>query len=234
MINITYIHHSGFAVETDKNVLIFDYYTENGKIEPINLDDFNGKDIFFFVSHSHADHFDKAIFDFKGKNIYYIISDDVKLNNVDNETTLIVKPHEKYNFKNLKIETLLSNDMGVAFLVEVDEKTIYHSGDLNWWHWNGEPYEWNKSMGIAYKNEIELIKNRNIDVAFVPVDPRLEENYILAIDYIMKNTNIKYVLPMHFWGDFSVYDKVCSDEKSENYRDKLVKINHTNEKFNLK
>ena len=121
--------------------------------------------------------------------------------------------------------------MGVAFVIEADGKTIYHSGDLNWWHWNGEPDDWNKSMGDIYKSELALLKNRNIDVAFVPVDPRLEENYILAIDYIMKNINIKKVLPMHFWGDFNIYEKIYNNEKSKEYRDKIIKINHTNETF---
>lgn len=230
MINLTYIHHSGFIAETENNVLIFDYYTEGGKISSLNTEKFNGKNIFFFVSHSHGDHFDKRIFKYRNKNVKYILSDDIENEYADNDV-IFVKPHCTYEVENIKIETLLSNDMGVAFVIEADGKTIYHSGDLNWWHWNGEPDDWNKSMGDIYKSELALLKNKNIDVAFVPVDPRLEENYILAIDYIMKNINIKKVLPMHFWGDFNIYEKIYNNEKSKEYRDKIIKINHTNETF---
>ena len=28
---ITYLHHSGFSVETETKVLLFDYYTEGGR-----------------------------------------------------------------------------------------------------------------------------------------------------------------------------------------------------------
>lgn len=232
MINVTYIHHSGFAVETDKNVLIFDYYTEGGKIPSLDIEKFNNKNIYFFVSHSHGDHFDKKIFDYRNNNVKFILSDDVDKKYISDDV-IMVTPHCKYNIDDISIETLLSNDMGVAFIVNCDNKTIYHSGDLNWWHWNGEPDNWNKSMGEIYKNEVSLLTGKHIDVAFVPVDPRLEENYILAIDYIMKNVDIDYVLPMHFWGDFNVYDRLISDEKSNSYRDKIIKISHTMENFKI-
>ena len=48
---ITYIEHSGVAVETDKKILVFDYY--KGQMPEFD----NNKSIFCFASHVHEDHF---------------------------------------------------------------------------------------------------------------------------------------------------------------------------------
>ena len=53
---ITYIGHSGFAVETEKAALIFDYYT--GDIPAFDPD----VPLYVFVSHRHRDHFNPDIF----------------------------------------------------------------------------------------------------------------------------------------------------------------------------
>ena len=46
---ITYLYHSGFAVELDSHVLVFDYY--RGKLPEWE----NDKTILFFASHKHPD-----------------------------------------------------------------------------------------------------------------------------------------------------------------------------------
>ena len=51
----------------------------------------------------------------------------------------------------VQVETLKSNDEGVAFLVTAEGRTIYHAGDLNWWYWNGEPEDDNEFMVRFYK-----------------------------------------------------------------------------------
>ena len=48
---VTYLYHSGFAVELEKHIFVFDYM--KGK-----LPDWDGrKEIIFFASHKHPDHF---------------------------------------------------------------------------------------------------------------------------------------------------------------------------------
>ena len=59
---ITYLDHSGFAVEYKKYVLIFDWY--KGKLPEFDSE----KEIYVFSSHSHYDHFDRKIFELE--NIY--------------------------------------------------------------------------------------------------------------------------------------------------------------------
>jgi len=119
-------------------------------------------------------------------------------------------------------------------LVKVDNKVIYHAGDLNWWHWNGESDKFNKGIAGMYKKEIDKMKDTVIDVAFVPVDPRLEENYILGLDYIMKTIKVKKAFPMHFWKKYDIYNTLQKDERSVNYRNCVVSIQHMNELFVIK
>ena len=224
---VTYFHHSGFMVETKQHCMIFDYYTQNGKYDFLDIAKYRHKKIFVFVSHFHQDHYDRKIFEWQAvvPEIQYILSDDVTpprfVQNVHK-----VHFDKKYGIDSISIETFHSTDEGVAFLVNVDNKMIYHVGDLNWWHWKGESEQFNKTIAGMYQKEINKMKNKVIDVAFLPVDPRLEENDILALDYMLKIVKVKQVFPMHFWEKYSIYEDIPNQ-----YREIVVPIHHTNELF---
>ncbi len=224
---VTYFHHSGFMVETKQHCMIFDYYTQNGKYDFLDIAKYRHKKIFVFVSHFHQDHYDRKIFEWQAvvPEIQYILSDDVTpprfVQNVHK-----VHFDKKYGIDSISIETFHSTDEGVAFLVNVDNKMIYHAGDLNWWHWKGESEQFNKTIAGMYQKEINKMKNKVIDVAFLPVDPRLEENDILALDYMLKIVKVKQVFPMHFWEKYSIYEDIPNQ-----YREIVVPIHHTNELF---
>ncbi len=224
---VTYFHHSGFMVETKQHCMTFDYYTQNGKYDFLDIAKYRHKKIFVFVSHFHQDHYDRKIFEWQAvvPEIQYILSDDVTpprfVQNVHK-----VHFDKKYGIDSISIETFHSTDEGVAFLVNVDNKVIYHAGDLNWWHWKGESEQFNKTIAGMYQKEINKMKNKVIDVAFLPVDPRLEENDILALDYMLKIVKVKQVFPMHFWEKYSIYEDIPNQ-----YREIVVPIHHTNELF---
>ena len=224
---VTYFHHSGFMVETKQHCMIFDYYTQNGKYDFLDIAKYRHKKIFVFVSHFHQDHYDRKIFEWQAvvPEIQYILSDDVTpprfVQNVHK-----VHFDKKYGIDSISIETFHSTDEGVAFLVNVDNKVIYHAGDLNWWHWKGESEQFNKTIAGMYQKEINKMKNKVIYVAFLPVDPRLEENDILALDYMLKIVKVKQVFPMHFWEKYSIYEDIPNQ-----YREIVVPIHHTNELF---
>ena len=57
---------------------------------------------------------------------------------------------------------------------------IYHAGDLNWWHWEGEPKSYNEQMRADYQKAIGELPDQPIDVAFVPADLRLGEAVCLG------------------------------------------------------
>lgn len=54
--NVTYIFHSGFLIETDECYYIFDYW--KGSLPALDT----SKPVFVFASHSHADHYNPEIF----------------------------------------------------------------------------------------------------------------------------------------------------------------------------
>lgn len=64
---VTYIYNSGFLVELDKHILLFDYY--QGTIPPLN----QNKPLYVFVSHFHHDHYNPAIYQINHPKITYII-----------------------------------------------------------------------------------------------------------------------------------------------------------------
>ena len=186
---VTYLKHSGFMVESRNYIYLFDYI--GGNIDKAIKSD---KKIYVMVSHVHDDHFSKIIFDIatKHNNVTYVLSYDVvkkiKKNAILSKMTeqlniIRVQAHEKYKIDDIVVETLKSTDEGVAFIVSEKDGTIYHAGDLNWWHWEGEPKSWNRNMEVNFKREIDSMKGRKIDIAFVPLDPRQEEAYYMGLFY---------------------------------------------------
>lgn len=75
MTKITYIGHSGFLAETEKHLLLFDYY--QGVLPDLSEE----KPLYIFVSHRHEDHFNPEIFKLagEGRQITYVLSFDIKL-----------------------------------------------------------------------------------------------------------------------------------------------------------
>ncbi len=236
---VTYLYHSGFAVELEKHIFVFDYM--KGK-----LPDWDGrKEIIFFASHKQPDHFVMDIFQWFGKyeNLRYVLGSDIKLsdkylecNGVDPCVKTVITNAGKnrtLELGDVKIETLRSTDEGVAFIVCTEGKTIYHAGDLNWWHWEGEADSWNTQMEKDYKKEISLIDGRHFDVAFVPLDPRLEWAYGLGMQEFLEHTDTDHVFPMHMWDDYRIIDKYKKSDKGRQYADKVMEISRPGQEYAL-
>lgn len=128
------------------------------------------------------------------------------------------------------IQTLLSTDAGVAFVVKVENKQIYHAGDLHWWHWIGEPEADNKYQAGTFKKEISKIKDIHFDLMMIPLDPRLEESSWWGMEHILKNIKTKYVLPMHFTDNPKMMLKYLNHEPLKQYNN-ILKINNEGEIF---
>lgn len=221
MMKITYIDHSGFFLEMEDACFLFDYYKGTiPKADP-------KKKLFIFASHVHHDHFNKDIFRLRDRaaSVYYILSDDIRTK--EKEQVYRIGPEAQTEIDGCFIQALRSTDEGVAFFLQYAGKTIYHAGDLNWWHWNEEGDAYNAQMSRDYRQEIDRIKGQKIDVAFVPVDPRLEQAYCWGIDYFMRQTDTKLVFPMHFWEDYSVPVRLREEACTEGYRERIVLIRKT-------
>jgi len=205
-LKVWYLFHSGFAVKHNKNVFIFDYYNNIPKNEVfdlnhgvVNPEEIKDCHVYVFVSHSHYDHYNSIIFTWSDviADIHYIVTEDLKLNR-DTHAVKVIKPNETYHINDITILTLRSNDLGVAFIVKSPDLNIFHSGDLNWWV--GSDPTVNQSDELIFKEEYEKLKEHDIDLAFIPVSPKLEENYSLSLDYYLKHIAKAdcYVFPMHF------------------------------------
>ena len=74
---LTYLFHSGFALETDRCILVFDYWMDPAHVVPRLLK--SDKPMYVFSSHFHDDHFNRDIFPWKAEksNIRYILSKDI-------------------------------------------------------------------------------------------------------------------------------------------------------------
>lgn len=228
---ITYIYHSCFVVEEQDTVLIFDYF--KGELPQFDKE----KKIVVFSSHKHADHYSKKIFLLaqEYENITFLLSNDIKMNEKymerielpmeAREKIQYMHKNETYQiFKSLTVETLTSTDLGVAFLVTLDGKTIYHAGDLNWWTWKGETEEEYKDMTNRFFTEIQKIKGREIDIAFLPLDGRQEERFYLGFDHVMKEAKVSNAFPMHYWDKPEVIKELKEMEVSKEYRDRVYEV----------
>ena len=218
--NITYIYHSGFLAETAACYYLFDYY--KGELPSLQTD----KPILVFASHSHRDHYNPAIFtrlkELGMEQITAVLAKDISPKKYPEDIPVIkVTFHQTYALPHeATLETLLSTDAGVAFLVHCPEGTIYHAGDLNDWVWEGETEQYNKQMTGSYRHEINLLKDKKIDIAFLPLDPRQEQNYANGILYFLKKVQVKTIYPMHYWEKPEVINKFIREHPE--YSDRVV------------
>ena len=226
---VWYLAHSGFAVQTENSFLIFDYYLdepkggtiEQGVIDPKELAE---KNVIVFVSHNHDDHFNPVVFEWQKTipNIRYILSNDIP----EIPHAIMIGPDDTLEQEDLVVKTYRSTDEGVAFLVQIDGLAIYHAGDLNWWHWEGEPETYNIKMADDYKKQLDLLAGERIDLAFVPLDPRQERQYDWGVKYLLERNNVPYVVPMHFWNQPDVIDRLLVEPYMSCHANRICPLRH--------
>lgn len=243
MIKVNYLYHSGFSVELDKSVLVFDYYKGDAPVVP------QDKKLVVFASHKHGDHFQLSTLKWGeeiSENTRYFFGNDIKLSEsylerkgitsklLERAERLHGGEHFELPQQDLKVETLRSTDEGVAFLVQTEGISIYHAGDLNYWYWEGEAKSWNDKMASDYRAEIDKIAGRHFDLAFVPLDSRLEGGYHLGMDYFLEKVDADMIFPMHMWEDYRVIEKYKKTETGRKSAGKIADISEQNREFRMK
>lgn len=204
-IKIVYHYHSGFSVQCDDTLLIFDYWRgeyneigENGRITESYLKQF--KHVYVFVSHAHPDHFDSIIYEWKEivPNITYILSKDIQIGNIGKR----IQQGMTREFDDiLSVTAYESTDLGVAFLVHIGGRSIFHAGDLNLWHWRQEStIQEIEDAEAAFYHALEPLKGEPIDVAMFPVDPRQGLMYDAGANHFIMSIKPQVLIPMH-WQD---------------------------------
>ena len=216
MIRATFLDHSGFLVELADVCLLFDWW--KGALPPLPE-----KPLAVFVSHRHEDHFSPAVFSLAdGKlPVRFLLGRDIRPTEknrarwgLTDETLSLCRflggnEHAEV-FPGVTVETLPSTDEGVAFVVGACGRTVYHAGDLHWWHWEGEDKAWNRNMEVNFQRFLRPLEGRHIDLAMVPLDGRLEDAFDWGLAYFLTHTDTDTVLPMHQWGQFSLTERLCA------------------------
>ena len=237
--DIRYLFHSGFAVETPRHLLIFDYWRDEpdsggrglaaGVVEPAEIAD---RDVVVCVSHRHSDHYNPVIFTWRSRvpKIRYVLPPDVRPPE-GVPGVLATRAGESYDGGDFTVRTLRSTDEGVAYAMEIDGLRIFYAGDLNWWHWEGEPDADNRRMGEDFRREIDRLEGQFFDLAFFPLDPRLEAQYAWGLDYFMRHTRTAMIFPMHLWEKYDTCGRLLRDEISAPYRSRVQTVTHRGQLF---
>lgn len=223
---LTYIHHSSFLLETAEASLLFDY-TE-GELPPLD----SKLPLYIISTHRHGDHFSEKIFSLSDgtRKASYLLSFDIPEKSIPKGKRALVhvlESNASYEIGDLKIKTFKSTDEGIALVIGLGGKSLYYAGDLNHWHWEGEPDWWNAQMAKDYLAEVAKLPTK-FDLAFVPVDPRLGKSFSLGAIELLSHAEISLLVPMHFWDDFSVCGKL-----QEATRTKILQITHKNQTWRL-
>lgn len=239
---VTYIGHSGFLLEMEDAYFLFDYF--EGEIPEFK----NDKNIVVFSSHRHHDHFNPEILELikKYPDIQYVLSSDIPINwhirkyrsqgiNLA-KNILRIKKNVTENFrlsngKELSVKTFKSTDEGVAFLLKYDGGIYYHAGDLNCWDWTENTDAYRSEMVRLYTDEIIKMKDMSIDVAFVPLDPRLESTSYEGMEIFLENTKAKTVFPMHCWGKYNIIKEFV--KKHPEYKEQIRIVDREGQVFEI-
>ena len=192
---ITYLLNSGFVLETGDWAMIFDYYRDDANLVPEIIRD--KREVYFFASHVHFDHFNPQICKFSDRATKYFISYDIKNNLPPEDKTVVLDEYMTYEDNAIMVKSFSSTDEGICFYIEKDGWRIFHAGDFNWWHWKDDTKENIAFARNGFKKQLKRMENMQTDVAFFPVDSRLEEFWDLGVREFCAHTKVKNLVTMH-------------------------------------
>ena len=142
-VRVHYLGGNSWAVRIGSRLLVFDYVEVAGATAParggehgllrgsIGPADLDSLDVFVFITHAHADHFDSVIFGWRphARSIHYLFGWPA---GTDPTHHYLVGPRAGTELAGVRVRTVNSHQDGVpevAYLVQVDGWTIYHNGD---------------------------------------------------------------------------------------------------------
>ena len=199
---ITYLLNSGFMVQLGRTLLVFDdYLDETGAVARALTE---AEEVYFFVSHAHFDHFDSHIMEYAGQTTRYFFSQELhhtkRAKAFPQEKVVYLENYASWQDAHIRVETFSSTDTGTSFLVEKDGWRIFHAGDFNWWHWKGDTEQNIKLARNGFMKQMKQLDGLEADVAFFPVDGRLEEFADIGAREFCRRTKTAALVTMHSVG----------------------------------
>lgn len=198
-VDLYFLHHSGFMLELETMILVFDYYLDPLKRLEDRLEK-TDKPVYFFVSHVHGDHFNRAIRKFEKRASGYFLHRDCHLALADDSLLHEMDVGETVNEGPLSVHMYGSTDAGGSYMVEAEGLTIFHAGDLNWWHWAGEGDSENREARDWFFLELSCIKEKEVDIAMLPVDARQQAAREWGVKAYLSHFSAGLLIPMHAFG----------------------------------
>lgn len=198
-VDLYFLHHSGFMLELETMILVFDYYLDPLKRLEDRLEK-TDKPVYFFVSHVHGDHFNRAIRKFEKRASGYFLHRDCHLALADESLLHEMDVGETVNEGPLSVHMYGSTDAGGSYMVEAEGLTIFHAGDLNWWHWAGEEDSENREARDWFFRELSCIKEKEVDIAMLPVDARQQAAREWGVKAYLSHFSAGLLIPMHAFG----------------------------------
>ncbi|MDY6084706.1 MAG: MBL fold metallo-hydrolase [Dialister sp.] len=200
MLTVGFLHHSGFVIELEDSIFVFDYY-----LDPAGLLDKvlkkSDKPLYFFVSHNHGDHFNPSILDYAGRAEAYVLHRDCSLPSAGACRVVYMESGDAENIDSFHVKMYGSTDAGGSWYISGPDHTVFHAGDLNWWHWAGEPDADNAEARDMYREELSKITEQDVDVAMFPVDARQEVAREWGVKKFLEQISVHTLLiPMHAFG----------------------------------
>lgn len=201
---ITYLFNSGFMVELGDRLLVFDYYKDPQDLVGQKLAGGSFREVYFFASHSHYDHFNPAIARFNDVVAKYFLSLDIRyaadVTDFPREKVVWLDVYDHYEDENIHIDSFSSTDMGTSFMVTVGGKKIFHAGDFNSWDWPGDFMENQLLARNGFNKQLKRLEGLTADVAFFPVDGRLESSMEHGAYGFIRTVDTHALVAMHSVG----------------------------------
>lgn len=237
MMHVTFLDHSGFLVELPGLTLLFDWW--KGDLPPLP-----SGPLLVFASHRHPDHFDPRIFalDDGQRDVRFLLGKGIHLTDRNRkkwglsekaaaDCRVLSGGESASPLPGVTVEALPSTDEGVAFLVTAEGRTVFHAGDLNWWHWEGEDPGWNRNMEVNFKAYTQPLQDRHLDLAMLPLDPRLGKDGFRGPRYFLDLARIRCMIPMHQWEDFGFTGQFL--DAYPQYRSRVLPVAENGQVFSL-
>jgi len=225
---LTYIYHSGFAIEASNFTVIIDYFNDSLADDKGVVHDrllHRPQKMYVLSSHGHSDHFNPDILKWKEirSDITYIFSKDIKPSiDIRFRDICFMEKGDVFKDDLLQITAYGSTDLGISFKIAADNRIIFHAGDLNNWHWSEESTD--EEIIEAEESFLQELNHLaastpHLDLAMFPVDPRLGDDYMRGAEQFIKTIPTRLFVPMHFQND---YDKASLIEPyAEKYHTKI-------------
>lgn len=219
--NIIYIYHSCYAVEGGGCLIVYDYWRDpSGRLHSL-LRDWEGRPVYFIVSHFHEDHYSPEVVTLcECHPEWHLLPsyDTVRRRRIDKALPLaVLRFGEVVETEHFRLKAYRSTDVGVSTVVELPDGqdagravTFYHAGDNNNWYFPESQADAGADRVKVSRDEMEKLylsvlrdirkDYPRLDHAFVPVDPRLGQEMLRGPLQLLKAIEVRNMHPMHWEG----------------------------------